>query len=626
MTVIKKNMVFFGLTTLIVLIFSVSSFAVVEGVRVSTPDTCWYQGNMIAFPINIEWTTWSQRTQCNADYLVRPYHDTLGDYYPYCNMESSPDEDMCSFDMEVSFDRNVLQAVTVSNSDMLDDDWHWGDVYYEINNSAGTIKISIAAAECKDLTRLTDPEELVKIGFLIVGDPGDDADFNITSFVYNEVDPWFVYIDDEQDLTYVDNQSIGDFIVCETLFASGRITYMANGYPICDADVTLHYIADPHAVNPPNIDDITVQTSCELIGDDEDRRGSYFLPDVTSEYHYRLGAWKDTQDDYDQAITAFDASLVLRHMVGLFEFTDYHHFVAADVSGNGEVSAYDAALILQWLVGDFDYFPKKRSAGTNWVFSIYDDDEGLPPREMYDWNPLTSNKPGSDFYAVILGDVSGNWYFSDENGMPKVASPIGLSLKAAGMEGSQQVYELISNGGDAYSAQFTVNAQSGDVQVTAANSDWFLESARNGDDVLVAVAGTSVSSDGVLARFVVDQNVEFTIDDLIVNEERSNTRLVSKGLGSLPSAFALGNNYPNPFNPTTTISYSVPVAADINISVFNVIGQHVATLASGYHDAGVYEVVWDGTNASGTTVSSGVYFYKMTGTDKPETKKMMLLK
>ncbi len=624
MTVIKKNMVFFGLTTLIVLIFSVSSFATVEGVRVSTPDTCWYQGNIIDYPVSIEWTDWSQRTQCNAEYLVRPHHDTLGNIYPYCDFETAPETEMCSFDMVVTFDARRAQAVTVSNCALLDDNWHWGDVYYEVDNSRGTINISIAAANCQDLTRLTDPTELVKIGFLLTGYLGQDIGFNVESFIYNEVDPWWVYIDDEQDLTYVDNQSIGDFIVCGGVFTSGQITYMANGYPICDADVTLNYLADPNAVDPPDIDDITVKTYCDLIGQGSDLRGSYFLPDAISEYHYDLTAWKDTPMDYANAVTAFDASLVLRHMVGLFSFTEYHQDVAADVSGNGEVSAYDASLILQWLVHQFTYFPKNRALGTNWVFVADDGSYGLmPPNEAWEWDPLTSSKPNTNFLAVILGDISGNWYFS-----PKVAEPVGLSLQAVGMEGSQQVFELVGEGTDTYSAQFSVNAPAGDIQVLTgdSNSDWFLETARHGDDVLVAIAGVNASSDGVIARFIVDQNADFTIDNLVINEERLETRLVSKGLGSLPSAFALGNNYPNPFNPTTTISYSVPVAADINISVFNVIGQHVTTLASGRHDAGMYEVVWDGTSTSGTTVSSGVYFYKMTGTDKPETKKMMFLK
>ncbi|MEZ5359802.1 MAG: LamG-like jellyroll fold domain-containing protein [Candidatus Zixiibacteriota bacterium] len=86
------------------------------------------------------------------------------------------------------------------------------------------------------------------------------------------------------------------------------------------------------------------------------------------------------------------------------------------------------------------------------------------------------------------------------------------------------------------------------------------------------------------------------------------------------------SSYPNPFNPTTTISYALPDAADVTIDVFNVAGQKVRTLASGYKEAGEYSVVWDSKDTMGQTVASGIYFYRIIAGKYSDTKKMILLK
>ena len=96
----------------------------------------------------------------------------------------------------------------------------------------------------------------------------------------------------------------------------------------------------------------------------------------------------------------------------------------------------------------------------------------------------------------------------------------------------------------------------------------------------------------------------------------------------LPRAFSLGANYPNPFNPSTTISYSVAGNAPVRVvlRVFNLRGQTVATLVDRVTAPGEYSVEWDGTDSGGAKLSSGVYFYRMTAGDFSFTRKMVLLK
>ncbi|MCK5125453.1 MAG: T9SS type A sorting domain-containing protein [candidate division Zixibacteria bacterium] len=95
---------------------------------------------------------------------------------------------------------------------------------------------------------------------------------------------------------------------------------------------------------------------------------------------------------------------------------------------------------------------------------------------------------------------------------------------------------------------------------------------------------------------------------------------------AIPTSYALSQNFPNPFNPTTTISYSLPEAGDVEISVFNVLGQKVRVLVEGHQEAGEHEVMWDSKDTNGEQVASGVYFYRSQVNDFSETRKMVLLK
>ena len=101
---------------------------------------------------------------------------------------------------------------------------------------------------------------------------------------------------------------------------------------------------------------------------------------------------------------------------------------------------------------------------------------------------------------------------------------------------------------------------------------------------------------------------------------------------SLPTEFSLAPNYPNPFNPTTTISYTINRTSDgstpkrMRLEVFNAIGQRVKMLVDKIQSPGTYSVEWDGTASDGEKVSSGVYFYRLSREDAAISRKMMLIK
>jgi len=95
----------------------------------------------------------------------------------------------------------------------------------------------------------------------------------------------------------------------------------------------------------------------------------------------------------------------------------------------------------------------------------------------------------------------------------------------------------------------------------------------------------------------------------------------------VPTEFSLANNYPNPFNPTTTISFSIPKQLDVGLNIYNVIGQLVANVAKGRLDAGIHNVQWNGRDHNGNVLPSGLYFYELVGGKQfRKVKKMTLVK
>ena len=101
--------------------------------------------------------------------------------------------------------------------------------------------------------------------------------------------------------------------------------------------------------------------------------------------------------------------------------------------------------------------------------------------------------------------------------------------------------------------------------------------------------------------------------------------LALDGIG-LPDVFALHNNYPNPFNPVTNITYDIPEVAEVRLDIYNVAGQKVRTLTQGHHEPGRYRIQWNATNDFGQQLSSGMYIYRIVAGDFVSVKKLILMK
>ncbi|MEE9553671.1 MAG: carboxypeptidase regulatory-like domain-containing protein [candidate division Zixibacteria bacterium] len=119
---------------------------------------------------------------------------------------------------------------------------------------------------------------------------------------------------------------------------------------------------------------------------------------------------------------------------------------------------------------------------------------------------------------------------------------------------------------------------------------------------------------------------DLTFDDLQDADITLDPTSIDDNAELLPNTSFLKQNYPNPFNARTMIAFNIIETVDVELAVYNVIGQKVATLTDGVYQAGSYQVTWDGFDLNGQLTASGIYYYKLSIGDYSETRRMTLLK
>ncbi|MDD8018769.1 MAG: FlgD immunoglobulin-like domain containing protein [Bacteroidota bacterium] len=141
-----------------------------------------------------------------------------------------------------------------------------------------------------------------------------------------------------------------------------------------------------------------------------------------------------------------------------------------------------------------------------------------------------------------------------------------------------------------------------------------------------------VTFTGVLGQFTTTTG-GYQLMAMDSTDVTDNSLGVHDPYSGIPTEYQLQNNYPNPFNPSTTILYGIPQASRVSITIYSILGQEVKTLVNDVQNASFYRVVWNGTNNNGTHVASGVYFFRLTaesitgdGKQFVQLKKMSLLK
>jgi len=184
-----------------------------------------------------------------------------------------------------------------------------------------------------------------------------------------------------------------------------------------------------------------------------------------------------------------------------------------------------------------------------------------------------------------------------------------------------------------------VEATAGDqnLLLQGGNTPVFLKNSQPGSiQIANAISGDgAVAGSGSVAQLVFNVKGEFDgsrfeiADGVLIDGSRLLNSVVSLGaldVQTTPKEFALHQNFPNPFNPETTIKYELAASGQVELRIYNMVGQVVRTLISERQAAGRYSIRWDGKDGRGISVSSGIYFYSLNADKFHTVKKLMLLK
>jgi hypothetical protein len=190
---------------------------------------------------------------------------------------------------------------------------------------------------------------------------------------------------------------------------SDQCVFVVNG--TCGVTGTAHYYRDGAGSEPgtnpvAGVDiDATGDTTAEATTGPD---GSYSLGNLAGDLTVRtLSKFGSPRaSDHNNAVTSFDAMLIARSSVGLISLTGNQR-IAGDVSGNGAVTAYDASLVSRFAAENLDHFPVAETKGSDWEFLRCASPSNCTT-PSYSYTPLTGPAT-ADFYALLIGDVSGNW-------------------------------------------------------------------------------------------------------------------------------------------------------------------------------------------------------------------------
>jgi hypothetical protein len=193
------------------------------------------------------------------------------------------------------------------------------------------------------------------------------------------------------------------------------------------------------------------------------------------------------------------------------------------------------------------------------------------------------------------------------------------ALFNASLQGDKLV---INTTEDAGAALFVFNVN-GTVGTPTINNGMDVVSNLDNNELRVLVY--NIGSEAITNGTELTIPVSGTLELAEVEAATYGGAVMETSIRNLPTSFQVHQNYPNPFNPTTVISFDLNVASNWNVDVYNIAGQKVNSF-NGFNEAGSVEVTWDATDANGSAVASGIYFYKVSAGANSATHKMVLLK
>jgi enediyne biosynthesis protein E4 len=348
---------------------------------------------------------------------------------------------------------------------------------------------------------------------------------------------------------------------------------------------------------------------------------NYGLPSVT------ITPSKPRGEDVDAGVmTSYDAALVLRYLTGL-DTLSVRQQSAADVDQSGAVDAADAALIARYVVG---IKSDARSKAGFWSFT---------PRNRTYTNLVTVYRY-EDFRGTVTGDVSENW--GNPGGSGKSAASAFCPNRIPLARGAQtlEIPVCVEAHSGLVSADVWMKFDPSCLEFLDASASSLtggfnlVQNAVSGDFVKIALYGASPLTEAgpvLNLRFRVKNSsfrrTSVSWEKIAFNEQEFRIPETMVGAAenesAAPVSFGLGGNYPNPFNPGTTIEYACDGDGDVRLAVFDMQGRKTRDLVRGWRNPGDYKIEWDGKDDRGLDVPTGLYFCRLESGGRVSVIKML---
>ncbi len=239
------------------------------------------------------------------------------------------------------------------------------------------------------------------------------------------------------------------------------------------------------------------------------------------------------------------------------------------------------------------------------------------------WQNVSISDPNADFNRMFLGilvqEYSYGWIAGD-NGKIYMTTDYGYFWYPRESGTSENLYDITFKN----SIEGAVAGSNGVVRYTSNagttwNEDTYLSGLTSRDIISIAGVDSNTASAITVSDYNGDSQGADTTFFLSVSTEPFVD--VEDEVKNIPSEFILEQNFPNPFNPVTTIQYSIPQRSNVTLKIYDVLGKEIAVLVNEEKDRGVYNVNFDATG-----LASGIYLYKLQAGSFVETKKMILLR
>jgi len=239
--------------------------------------------------------------------------------------------------------------------------------------------------------------------------------------------------------------------------------------------------------------------------------------------------------------------------------------------------------------------------------------------------------PASGSYTFLVMDGGGNLTSSYSICLQRTFQPPNAPLLDYDTPISASIDEL------AEMDAFTFNATQSDtlnIVMTASEPTFDPRIDVYNPDGLLVTSGVQIDGTLKINDLTISESGEYTILAMDEGGGQVSGYEISFGLPTnisiqkqaVPERFSLSKNYPNPFNPSTTIRYGLPKPTNVSLKIYNVNGRLVRTIVDQVQEFGYYSIVWDACNDIGTKMASGIYFYQIITSEFIATEQMLLLK